>query len=69
MGRITRPPPKPRPKFVHEVRVRHTHRNQPWFLEQLARVAGTGGYRKRTPFWAYTIFALARRFRTTTLTF
>lgn len=60
MGRITRSPRKPKPKFVHEVRVGHAHRDQTWFLELLGRVAGAGGYRKRTPFWAYTIFAFAK---------
>lgn len=60
MGRVTRYPKRPKAKFVHEVRVSHVHRDQPWFLELLARVAGPSGYKKRMPFWAYTIFAFLR---------
>jgi hypothetical protein len=61
VGRITRPPPKPKPKFVHEVRVGHTEVDQPWLADLLDRIAGPNGYRRRTPFWAYTIFAFARQ--------
>jgi hypothetical protein len=60
LGRVTRHPKKPKLKFVYEIRVSHTNRNQLWFLELLARVAGPSGYKKRTPFWAYTIFAFVR---------
>jgi hypothetical protein len=57
VGRITRARSKPKPKFVHEVRVGHWEVDQPWLVELVARIAGPNGYKKRTPFWAYTIFS------------
>lgn len=57
MGRITRPPRRPKPKFVHEVRVGRDFVGQPWLQEELDRIAGPNGYRRRTPFWAYTVFS------------
>ena len=54
--RITRARPKPKAKFVHEVRVGHWEVDQPWLVELVARIAGPNG-KKRTPFWAYTIFS------------
>jgi len=56
VGRITRTRPKPKPKFVHEVRVGHWEVGQSWLAELVARIAGPNG-KKRTPFWAYTIFS------------
>lgn len=61
MGPITRPSRKARPKFVHEVRVGHQDVDQPWLAELLGRIAGPTGFRKRRPFWAYTIFSFVRK--------
>ena len=61
MGRITRSPRKLKLKFVHEVRVGHQEVDQPWLAELLERVAGANGYKKRTPFWAYTIFSFVHQ--------
>ena len=61
MGPIIRPPSKPRPKFVHEVRIGHQDVGQPWLAELLARIAGSTGFKKRTRFWAYTIFSFAHK--------
>ena len=58
MGRITRSPPKPRPKLVHEVNVSRTgmkwqtHQAELW--AEVARIAGYAGYKQRSPFWAIT---------------
>ena len=61
MGRITRPPSKAKAKFVHEVQVSRAEVDKPWLNELLARIAGPNGYRKRTPFWAYTIFSFVHQ--------
>ena len=61
MGPISRPTPKTKPKFVHEVRVGHQDVDQPWLAELLRRIAGPTGFRKRRPFWAYKIFSFARK--------
>jgi hypothetical protein len=42
MGRITRYPPKAKPKQLHEVRVG----------TEVGRIAGPVGYTRRQPFWA-----------------
>jgi hypothetical protein len=46
---------------VHEVRVGCREVDQPWLAELLERVAGTSGYKKRTPFWAVTIFSFVHK--------
>jgi hypothetical protein len=61
MARITRPRPKPKPKFVHEVRVGCREVDQPWLSELLAEIAGDNGFKKRAPFWAYTIFSFVHK--------
>jgi hypothetical protein len=61
VGRISRPRPKPKPKFVHEVRVGCREVDQLWLAELLAVVAGDNGFKKRTPFWAYTIFSFVHQ--------
>jgi len=61
VGRITRARPRPKRTFVHEVQVGHCEVDQSWLAELLARIAGPNGYKKRTPFWAYTIFSFARQ--------
>lgn len=61
VGGITRPRPKSKSKFVHEVRVGHQDVDQPWLAELLVRVAGANGFNKRTPFWAYTVFPFVHR--------
>lgn len=61
MVRITRRPAGPKLKFVHEVRVRRSEIDQPWFRELLQGIAGATGYKKRTPFWAFTIYSFARK--------
>jgi hypothetical protein len=55
--RITRSPSKPKPRFVHECRVGREEADGAWLWEQVERIAGPTGYKKRTPFWAYTIIA------------
>jgi hypothetical protein len=57
MGRATRYPPKPKPKYLHEVRVGHGEVDQAWIWKEAERVGGLTGYRKRSPFWAFTIVA------------
>ena len=57
MGRVTRSPPKPKPKYLHEVRVGRDCVDQAWIWEAAARIAGPIGYKRRSPFWAYTIIA------------
>ena len=57
MPRITRAPPKPKTMFVHQVRAGHSITKQAWLWEHLERIAGSNGYRKRTPFWSHTIFS------------
>jgi len=58
MGRITRSPPKPRPKLTHEATVSRTgikwetHQTALW--TEVARIAGNVGYKQRRPFWAIT---------------
>jgi hypothetical protein len=61
VGRISRPRPKAKPKFVHEVRVGRREVDQPWLAELLAQIAGDNGFKKRTPFWAYTVFSFVHR--------
>jgi hypothetical protein len=61
MARVTRSPPKPKPKYLHEVRVGHEAAEQAWLWEHVERIAGPRGFRKRTPFWAYTIVAFAAK--------
>jgi hypothetical protein len=61
VGGITRPRPKSKPKFVHEVRVGHQHVDQPWLAELLVHIARANGFKKRTPFWAYTVFSFAHK--------
>lgn len=57
MGRVTRQPSRPKPKYLHEVTVKHTETGQAWIWKEAARIAGPIGYKKRTPFWAITIIA------------
>lgn len=57
MGRVTRQPFKPKPKFLHEVTVRHGEVAHAWIWEKAARIAGPIGYKRRSPFWAITIIA------------
>lgn len=61
MARVTRSPPKPKPRFVHEVRVGHEAAEQAWLWENVERIAGPRGFKKRTPFWAYTIVAFTTK--------
>jgi len=61
VGRISRPRPKPRPKFVHDVSVGCREVDQPWLAEPLVQIAGANGFKKRTPFWAYTIFSFVHK--------
>jgi hypothetical protein len=55
--RITRSPSKPKPKLTHECRVGRKQAEQPWLWQQVERIAGPSGYKKRSPFWACTIIA------------
>ena len=57
LGRITPSPPKPKPKFVHEVRVSRSEIDRPWLAGLLDRIAGPRGFKKRTPFWSFTILS------------
>ena len=57
MGPITRRPPKPKVKHLHEVRVGREQTDQPWLWEEARRIAGHSGYKKLSPFWAFTIVA------------
>ncbi len=60
LGRITRYPPKPKPRFDHEVRVGHRgqwNARQGDLWTEVQRIAGPAGFKKRTPFWAFTIVA------------
>lgn len=61
MGRISRPRPKTKPEFVNEVRVGCGEVDQPWLTELLAQIAGSDGFKKRTSFWAYTVFSFVHR--------
>ncbi len=54
MGRITRSPPKAKPRFQHEVRVRSDEAG-PELWREVARFAGPAGYKKRSPFWAFIV--------------
>jgi hypothetical protein len=54
-------PSAPEGKFVHEVRVGCREVDQPWLAELLAQIAGDNGFKKRTPFWAYTIFSFVHQ--------
>jgi len=47
MGRITRSPPKPKPKFVHEMRVSAVDADEPWIWEEAAHIGGLMGYKRR----------------------
>jgi hypothetical protein len=51
----------PKPKFVHEVSVGYQDADQPWLAELLAEIAGSTGFKKRTPFWACTIFSFVHK--------
>lgn len=57
MGRVTRYPPKAKPKYPHEVTIRHSECGQAWIWEKAARIGGSTGYKRRSPFWAITIIA------------
>jgi hypothetical protein len=57
MGRITRYSSKPKTKYLHEVRVGTLTVDQAWLWEEVERIAGHAGYKKRSPFWACTIIA------------
>jgi len=57
MGRITRYPSKSNTKYLHEVRVGTYTVDQAWLWEEVERVAGHAGYKKRSRFWACTIIA------------
>jgi hypothetical protein len=48
--RITRSPSKPKPKLVHECRVGRKTADQLWLWQQVDRIAGPSGYKKRSPF-------------------
>jgi hypothetical protein len=61
VGRVTRYSPKPKPKYLLEVTVKHTETGQAWIWEKAARIAGSIGYKRRTPFWAITIIAFCSR--------
>ena len=61
MGRITRYPPKPTPKYLHDVTVLHTEGDQAWIWEEAARLAGAMGYKTRKPCWATTLVAFDTR--------
>jgi len=58
---IIRQPPKPRLTFAHEVRVGHQEVDEPLACRAARPDRRPNGYKKRTPFWAYTIFAFARQ--------
>jgi hypothetical protein len=57
VGRVTRPPPKPKPKYPHEVRIGDREAEQAWIWEEAARIGGHLGYQTRSPFWACRILA------------
>ena len=57
MGRVTRYPPRSKPKYLHEVTIRHSKTGQAWIWEKAARIGGPTGYKRRSPFWAITIIA------------
>lgn len=57
VGRITRSPPKPKPKYLHEVTLGRGEADQAWIWEEAARIASFAGYKKRPRSWASTIVA------------
>jgi hypothetical protein len=57
VGPITRRRPTPKIKHLHEVRVGREQLDQSWLWEEAGRIAGQSGYKKRSPFWAFTIVA------------
>ena len=57
MGRITRTPPKPKPKYLHDVTVLRSEVDQAWIWEEAARIGGIMGYRQRSRGWAATLIA------------
>jgi len=61
MGRVTRRPANPTPKYLYEVTVRHSETGQAWIWDAAARIGGPIGYKKRSPFWAITIIAFDTR--------
>lgn len=61
MVRITRPPPKPKPKYLHEVNVRFNEAEQAWLQEDVARIAGPIGFKVRKPNWGVRVFQFDTR--------
>jgi hypothetical protein len=61
VGPVTRPRPKPKPKFAHEVSIGRQEIDEPWLAKLLAEIAGTSGFKKEKPFWAYTVFSFAHK--------
>jgi hypothetical protein len=57
VGRITRYPPKPKPKYLHDVTVLHTEVDQAWIWEEATRIGGIMGYSQRLRGWAATAVA------------
>jgi hypothetical protein len=56
MARITRYPPKAKPKYLHEVNARHDEAELPWLKEYVADIAGPIGFKIRKPNWGVRIF-------------
>ena len=57
MSRITKPPPRPKVKHAHEVRVAHTGKwsaRQDDLWTEVQRVAGYEGFKTKEPFWGCT---------------
>jgi hypothetical protein len=57
VGRITQYPPKPKPKYLHDVTVLHTEVDQAWIWEEAVRIGGIMGYSRRSRGWTATAVA------------
>jgi hypothetical protein len=57
VGRITRHPPKPKPKYVHAVNVDIWEAEDPWIWDEVKRIGGLLGYRTRKPNWGCRVLA------------
>ena len=67
MGRVTRSPPKPAPKYLFEVGVTCWETDQAWIWEEAGCIGSFTGYKRRKSSWVRTIVAFDTQEKAATL--